>query len=152
MQSDEVIERVLAAYDGIVAATAWGERALFYNPGRRLARGTYFLTVKERDGENDRGSALDRDGVFRVGIGVRPSTYERLFGDRPSRPPQGGVVAVDQDLTALDTLLPHPVYAWTGWVCVLSPSEATFEELRPLVDDAYGRAVDRFDERVRTSA
>ncbi len=31
----------------------------------------------------------------------------------------------------VDRLLPHPVYGRMHWVCVLNPSAATFESLRP---------------------
>ncbi len=44
---------------------SWGEKGIFYNPGRVLKRGVYILTVKEKDGDNDKGSKLDRPGVYR---------------------------------------------------------------------------------------
>ncbi|MCC7020712.1 MAG: hypothetical protein IT332_13200 [Ardenticatenales bacterium] len=48
------------------------------------------------------------------------------------------------DFTALDQLMPHPVYAPQGWPCVLCPSAATFEEtVRPLLAEGYERAVQR---------
>ena len=39
--------------------------------------------------------------------------------------------------------MPHPVYGRNHRVCVLNPSEATFEALQPLLREAYGRAVQR---------
>jgi len=45
------------------------------------------------------------------------------------------------DYTSLDVLMPHPIYAVQHWVCVVDPSAATLELLRPLVDDAYDFAV-----------
>ena len=39
--------------------------------------------------------------------------------------------------------MPHPVYAAQSWVCVLNPSDATFESLRPLLAEAHQRAAER---------
>jgi predicted DNA-binding protein (MmcQ/YjbR family) len=36
------------------------------------------------------------------------------------------------------------VYSRNHWVCVLNPSEATFETLKPLLQEAYERAVERY--------
>ena len=51
----------------------------------------------------------------------------------------------EHDFTAIDRVMPHPVYGAYHWICVLSPSEATFETLKPLLAEAYGRAVDRYN-------
>ncbi len=29
------------------------------------------------------------------------------------------------DFSAKDIIMPHPVYAWMGWICMLNPSEQT---------------------------
>ncbi len=148
MDAETALERVRARYDGLVSRDSWGEHALFYNPGGELPRGAYFLTVKTRDGGHDRAAALDRPGVYRVNFGVSKTTYEERFGPPPERPPKGGVVDTGHDFSREDVLLPHPVYAWAGWVCVLSPAAETLESLWPLVDEAYERAVARYDERL----
>ena len=147
MTSDAIVASVLSRYPGVVEVSSWGERSVFYNPGRVLPRGVYFLTVKEHDGPNDRASRLDRDGVYRLNIGVGTAAYVRLFGPKPARPSKGGVVATGHDFTERDVLLPHPVYAWMGWVCVLSPSAETFERVKPLIDEAHRLAATTFDQR-----
>lgn len=151
MTPDEVMAALVAAYPGLVPKETWGETSLFYNPGRVLASGTYFATVKEHDGENDRASELDRDGVFRVSFGLAPATYARLFGPRPPRPAKGQMVQTGHDFTAVDELTPHPVYAWMGWVQILSPAQPSWETLRPLLDEAHGKAKAAFDARIRRS-
>lgn len=152
MDADTLLDRVEARYDGLVRHETWGERALFYNPDGDLPRGTYVLTVKERDGDNDRASELDRPGVYRVSIAASKEGYRERFGAPPERPPKGGVVTTGHDFTGSDELLPHPVYAWAGWVCVLSPTEETLDALRPLVDEAYERAVAAYAGRRRRAA
>jgi len=34
-------------------------------------------------------------------------------------------------VTALDQLMPHPVYGRMFWVCVLNPSDVTFQKVQP---------------------
>jgi len=147
MDADELIEMLLDDYDGVVQTESWGERGLFYNPKDTLSRGVYFVTVKERDGENDVASDLDRDGVYRVNLGISEETYQSLFGEPPDRPAKGEHVATGHDFTVLDEISPHPTYAWMRWVAVLNPSDETVERMRPLFDEAYDRAQDKFTER-----
>ena len=144
MTPDEILKICRESLPDTVLVESWGERGIFYNPGLRRKRGVYVLTVKEKDGANDRASGLDREGVFRVNLGLRKETYRQRFGELPKRPPKGGVVELPCDFTALDTLLPHPVYAWMGWVCVLNPSAETFGALKPLVEEAYAYAQEKF--------
>ncbi|KTG28344.1 DUF6194 family protein [Haloferax profundi] len=153
MNPDDFLRYVTDRYDDVVADEAWGEQGLFYNPGGRLPRGTYFVTVKARDSENDAASQLYREEAWRVNLGIGDATYRRLFGARPERPPKGGVVDTGHDFTALDELHPHPVYGWAGWVSVVSPSETTVETvLRPLLDEAYDRAGAQFSKRVSAAS
>ena len=147
MEPNQIVEHCLSHLDGTVLVESWGEKGIFYNPGRALKRGVYVLTVKEKDGQHDRASSLNRPGMYRVNVGIRKATFQKLFGTLPARPAAGGVVAMDCDFAAVDTLLPHPVYAWMGWVSVLNPSPQTFEQLKPLVLEAYEFAVEKFRKR-----
>jgi len=148
MDGSSIAHYIKDSFPGIVPVAAWGETSFFYNPGRALPRGVYFTTIKDKDGENDRASRLDRPSVFRLNVGVSKSTYISLFGPPPPRPSAGGVVDTGHDFTALDTFLPHPVYAWMAWVCVLNPSPATFERIKPLLAEAHGLAAAKFCKRV----
>ena len=93
---------------------AWGDSFFIYDPGRQLppARQFPFATIVTKDyGDFDCASQLNRPGVFRLNIGVSKETYRSLFGPQPSSPPAGSAVGTGHDFTALDQLLPHPVYA-----------------------------------------
>jgi hypothetical protein len=149
MDADTLLDLGESRYGGLVRRETWGERVLFYNPDGELPRGRYFVTVKEGDGENDRASALDRPGVYRLNIGLSKEWYRERFGPLPDRPGKGVVVDTGHDFTVTDELLPHPVYAWAGWVSVLSPSDGTIEDLWPLLDAAYERAVAGYEARMR---
>lgn len=54
---------------------------------------------------------------------------------------------MDCDFTRTDTILPHPVYAWMGWIGILNPSEDTFEKMKPLIQEAYEFSGDKFKKR-----
>jgi hypothetical protein len=43
--------------------------------------------------------------------------------------------------------MPHPVYGKMYWVCVLNPSAATFEAVKPLLAEAYQAAAGRHAKR-----
>ena len=87
MTPDEVLKYCLENLEGAVLVNSWGERGIFYNPGNVLKRGVYVLTVKEKDGDNDKGSNLDRENVYRVNIGVRKTTFIERFGAVPNPAP-----------------------------------------------------------------
>lgn len=146
---DSILAFCMEHLEGVVLRESWGERGIYYNPGETLPRGVYILTIKEKDGENDRASQLDREGVYRVNLGLRKPSFRALFGELPKRPPAGGVVEMPYDFAALDRLIPHPVYAWMGWIAVLSPGEQTFRELLPYIEEAYVFAKEKYNRRKR---
>ncbi|MCL1786622.1 MAG: DUF6194 family protein, partial [Defluviitaleaceae bacterium] len=147
MELQAIFDHCLQAFDGTILAKNWGESGIFYNPGNVLTKGVYMLTVKEKDGENDSASHINRAGVYRLNIGIRKSTFTQMFGHIPKRPAAGCVVDMNYDFTALDTIMPHPVYGWMGWICVLSPSAQTFEALKPLMHESYAFAQEKFRKR-----
>ncbi len=147
MIPDKILNYCLQNLEGTVLVKSWGEKGIFYNPDHVLKRGVYILTVKEKDGDNDKGSGLNRENVYRVNLGIRKSTFAELFGAVPKRPTAGDVVDMDYDFTVLDEILPHPVYAWMAWICALNPSEQTFEELKPYIQEAYEYAKEKFKKR-----
>jgi hypothetical protein len=61
---------------------------------------------------------------------------------------EGSDHSSDYDFTALDQVMPHPVYGRQYWVCVLNPSDETFEtKVRPLLAEAYEMAVSKFEKK-----
>ena len=147
MKPEDILQYCLDSLPGTVRADSWGEAGIFYNPGHVLKRGVYVLTVKEKDGENDQASRLDRPGVYRVNLGLRKETFARLFGPPPARPARGCAVGMDWDFSALGCLLPHPVYAWMGWICALNPSPELFASMEPLLAESYIFAKEKFAKR-----
>ncbi len=92
-----------------------------------------FATIVTHDTEHDYHSELDRDGVFRLNLGVSKESFQKLF---PEPDPK-------VDYADLDVFLPHPVYARMFWMCVLNPSHETLHLLRPYLKEAYAIQVQR---------
>jgi Family of unknown function (DUF6194) len=91
-----------------------------------------FATIVWTDEFDESSEALRRPGAFRLNIGVSRATFERLIGSDN-----------EPDYTALDRILPHPVYARQLWLSILNPSDATFVDVViPLLDEAHARLAD----------
>jgi len=99
-----------------------------------------FVTIASTGNEYETVSKLDRPGVYRLNIGVSRETFKSLFGTNK-------VDINAYDFTALDTIMPHPDYSAQFFLCVLSPSEATFERIKPLLTEAYDIAVKKYNQR-----
>ena len=136
----------MKSFAGVDVAEGFGYTFFFYDPGRTTPpeKRFPFATIAKQDNEHDRVSNLNRPGVFRLNIGLSRETYRALLGD-PPKLGASGVIATAHDFTALDTILPHPHYAPQSWVCVLNPSDSTFESaIRLLLNEAYDLAVKRY--------
>lgn len=146
---DTIIEYVCTTHNDVIVNHNWGERGLFYNPARQLPKGVYLLTFKEKDGPHDQASALHRGGLYRLNLGISKPSFIRLFGGIPARPPANHIVDTGHNFQQLDVVLPHPVYGWMAWISVINPSHKTFEQLKPLITEAYQLAQKKFDQRLR---
>lgn len=141
MNISDIENYILENFADVNPLDSWGEKSFFLNPGHQLKRGTYFATLKEKDGDNDKASYLDRKGIYRLNMGVSKDVYLSLFNTLPKRPAKGCFIDGDYDFRKTDIVLPHPVYGWMGWICVLNPGEETFETCKDFLDDAYNKAM-----------
>jgi Family of unknown function (DUF6194) len=137
MTSTELETYILNSYPGLVLIDTYGEKSFFYNPEKLLTKGIYFATLKEKDGTNDRASNLDREGVYRLNLGVSKQSYEKLFGTKPKRPPKGRIVDTGHDFKELKKITPHPIYAWLHWIAILNPDDDSMSQIKELMDETY---------------
>jgi hypothetical protein len=145
---EEILRELLALDPALRRERYYGERAIFYNPDGAAPLGVIFASIKDRDGPHDSAAALSRAGVYRLAFGLTRATFARLFGAVPARPAKGAVVALPgYDLTRLDELMPHPVYAWMSWVQILSPTAPRFASLAPLLAESLELARERWSRR-----
>jgi hypothetical protein len=144
MNAKQLEHWILDNYQGVIVTDAYRERSFFYNPDGSLPKGIYFATIKESDGPNDKYSNLDRDGVYRLSFGVGKKQYQHLFGNIPKRPAKGQIVELDFDFTSTGMLMPHPIYAWLGWICINNPESANLDFLKHLLNISYQNVLAKF--------
>jgi hypothetical protein len=139
-----ITKYITDTFEGVdaVPIEATGDVFFFYDPDHMIP----FVTLITND-NYDQFSNLNRPSVFRLNIGISKKTYNSLFGSRPT--PSGAEVAADaggtNDFSALDRLMPHPMYARMHWVCVLNPRDETFRAVvQPLLAEAYEITVSKY--------
>ena len=147
MNSSELEFWIFQNYQGLIVTKAYRETSFFYNPDETLPRGIYFATIKESDGPNDRASKLDREGIYRFSIGVGKKQYQEMFGNIPKRPSKGNIVKLDFDFSRLNEMMPHPIYAWMGWVCINSLTSENLERLKFLLDISYKNVLNKYSKK-----
>ena len=138
MNDVEMSRYITDTFKGVdVEVNSYGS-FFFYNPDSSVPpdHNFPFVTIVTDD-SNDEFSNLNRPSVFRLNIGVGKETFRERFGASP---------ASSYDFTTLDQLMPHTVYGKMYWVCVLNPSDETFEtKVRPLLTEAYEMAVIKYN-------
>ena len=135
---------VAETFDNVWTVDHEGDTFFMYAPDGDLPpeRQFPFVTIVTGD-RHDTVSDLDRPGVYRVNIGLTKATYAGMFDAAPD----GG-----WDYTALDTVMPHPVYAGHHFVCVLNPGEATWDSVRALLAEAHSFAARKYANHALRSA
>ena len=142
MNEESIRQYVADTFPGVDTVVADAGTFFIYDPQRNLPDNKRwpFATIVSSDNDFDAKSNLNREGVFRLNLGVSKETMLSLFGPLKF----GADRSVEGfDFTQLDTLLPHPMYGRMHWLCVLNPSNETFEKLKPMFDEAYQISVGR---------
>ena len=147
----EISRHITETFEGVDVVADSGNSFFFYNPDSNVPPDHRFpfVTLVTSD-LYDQFSNLNRPSVFRLNIGIGKQTFRSLFGesslpsDRDSAA-ESGENSRGYDFTALDQVMPHPVYGRMYWVCVLNPSDETFEtKVRQLLAEAYDLAVSKY--------
>ena len=127
---------ITSTFENVESTVNMGYTFFFYRDDHMHA----FATIASHGNEYEQVSKLDRPGVYRLNIGVNRETFHSLFG-------KGKMDLSPYDFTALDTIMPHPDYSSQFFICVLSPSEASFEKIKPLLAEAHEVAMKRYNKR-----
>ena len=147
MDEAAVIRYITDELDHVVAVQSSGDTFFAYDAGGGLPEQWQpFATVVTGD-RHDRVSNLDRDGAYRLNIGVTRTTYTARFGAPPRQRDADWVLETGFDYATEDQLMPHPHYAAQYWVCVVNPGDATFEEVEPLLAEAHALAARKAERR-----
>ena len=134
MNEDRVRDYILETFEGVNVIDDDGNSFFFYDTENRIP----FVTIVTSD-KYDSHSDLSRPGVYRLNIGTGKDIYRAMF-QTDKIPTEAGY-----DFSAMDVVMPHPEYGRVYWVCVLNPSEGTFENVKPLIAEAYGLAVRKYN-------
>ena len=135
------LKQYVGAFDGVRAVDSSGDTFFLYDPDGDLpARRQFpFVTIVTGD-RYDNVSELARPGAYRLNIGLTKATYVARFGAAPTRRDANGVLVTGFDYAAVDTVMPHPIYASQYWVCVVNPGEATRGTVATLLAEAHAFA------------
>ena len=151
MNEAEISQYITKTCEGVDVVTDSGNSFFFYNPDKHVPPDHRFpfVTLVTSD-LYDQFSNLNRPSIFRLNIGIGKQTFRSLEGssslpsDRDSAA-RSFENASGYDFTALDQVMPHPVYGRMYWVCVLNPSDETFEmNVRQCLSEAYDLAVSKY--------
>ncbi len=144
MDEAAITRYIIDTFADIQIASADGNSFFYYGPEEKIPERTFpFATLVTKD-DYDTVSNLSRPSVYRLNIGLKKDTYVSLLGAPPG---PSGVVETDHDFTALDQLMPHPIYGHLCWVCVLNPGAATLPTVQALLAEAYDQAVRKQSKR-----
>ncbi len=131
------LEEFVMGLDNVQQEENFGYTFFFVGDDHRLP----FVTIGHSDNEFDDVSKLNREGVFRINIGVGKKTFESLIPDRD---------AEVMDYSVLDVFLPHPHYAKQNFVCILNPTGENMDLTKQLILEAHSIAQSRFQRRSKT--
>lgn len=122
---------------------AWGDHFFYYAPdGQIPQREQPYATFVTKDYPGDTLSDLDPPGRWRLNVHVGKDTFTRLIGEGPRSAASG------KDFSAVDVILPHPVYGPLGWVAIVNPGQRTTSAAVALLREAHESARRRAERRV----
>ncbi|WP_037346195.1 DUF6194 family protein [Sciscionella sediminilitoris] len=117
---------------------AWGDRFFYYAPdGQVPQREQPYATVVTKDYPGDALSGLDQSGRQRLNIHVGTTAFIELIGEEPR------TEGAEADFSAVDTVLPHPLYRRQGWIAIVDPGEHTTALACRLIRQAHEDAARR---------
>lgn len=131
-------ETYVSELDNVQREENFGYSFFFVGDDHRLP----FVTFANTDNDYDNVSHLNREGVFRINIGVSKETFKRLLGvyDEPV------------DYTVLNVFLPHPDYAPQNFICILNPAGENLETTKQLIKEAHSIADTRWQRLSKNSS
>ena len=131
------VEEFVAAFENVQRVENFGYSFFFVGDDHRLP----FVTIAHADNDFDNVSHLNRDGVFRVNLGISKETFKSLLNTESSSAPV--------DYSVLDVFLPHPHYSRQHFVCILNPSNENVETTKRLIVEAHSIAAARLQQKAK---
>ena len=133
------VEQFVSTLDNVQREENYGYAFFFVGEDHRVP----FVSISDSDNAYDTVSNLNREGVFRINIGVSSETFDSLVGHSS---------AENIDYSALNVFLPHPEYAKQHFVCILNPAQDNVETTKKLIVEAHSIATARLQRRTSSSS
>ena len=130
------VEAFVAELENVQREENFGYSFFFVGDDHRLS----FVTIANSDNDFDNVSNLNREGVFRINIGVSKETFKNLIAE-----PSSELV----DYSVLNVFLPHPHYSRQHFVCILNPSNENVETTKKLIVEAHSIAAVRLQRKAK---
>lgn len=143
-----LISFITTHFSGLIKKECYGETTFFYNPEGLLSHGTYFCTIKEKDGPHDKASNLSQENTYRLNCALSFNTFKELFNTIPPRPIKGTTISENYDFTSHNVLMPHPIYGWMRWVCITNPTTQSLPLIKKALQESYTLAVTNYEKRI----
>ena len=137
MMNQAEAEAFVAGLENVQRTENFGYAFFFVGDDHRLP----FVTTANSDNDFDNVSNLDREGVFRINIGVSKETFRKLIGEASVEP---------VDYSLLDLFLPHPDYTKQNFICILNPVGENVETTKTLIEEAHSIATARLQRKAQS--
>ena len=145
MTINQITKEILSRFKDVNVTEANGDLFFMYGEDKMMP----FATVVTSDNEYDNASQLNREGFFRLNIGVDKATFMRTFEGVKLKKGIDAYQDSNIDFTVENVLMPHPVYGAMYWMCILNPAVSSFPALRSYLEIAYAIAAKRQDKRIK---
>lgn len=141
MQLTAIRNRIQSEFENVREVEAGGDYFFIYKDDEKFP----FATIVTSDNDFDSVSNLNREGFYRLNIGIDKSTFQQLFASVPFKPGIGGYVDSGIDFTEENRLFPHPFYGTMNWVSIVNPTEQSYQQLKGFLEYAYARAKNNYE-------
>ena len=131
-QSD--VEQFVLSLDQVEQEENYGYLFFYVGDDHRLA----FVTIAQTDNDYESISNLNREGVYRINIGVSKSTFDTLFANS---------IPDKIDYAALNIFMPHPDYAKQHFICILNPEGDNEARAKQFIMEAHSIASARYQRK-----
>jgi len=133
MTIETIKNYILQNFEKVHVTEADGDLFFMYDQNEMMP----FATIVTKDNDYDKVSNLNREGFFRINIGIDKDTFMPLFEGLTDKKGLESYMNVGIDFTKEDTIFPHPTYGSLYWISVVNPSEKTFETLKNYLKISY---------------
>nr|WP_294869745.1 DUF6194 family protein [uncultured Pedobacter sp.] len=140
MTIKEIIAYILSNFKNVNITEANGDLFFMYDQEKMMP----FATIVTSDNDFDSVSQLNREGFFRLNIGIDKTLFVSTFDGIALKKGIGAYVDSGIDFTAENIVMPHPFYGAMYWLCIVNPAKDSLPGLKSYLDVAYALAVKRY--------